>query len=211
MVNKNPAPDIADKLATVVKSLHHHWRLYIAEGTILMVLGVAAMVIPFFATLAIESFLGWLFFIGGISGLVMTVVGRHAPGFWWSLFSAAVAIAVGTLLLGWQVRGVLSLTFILAAFLAIDGVLTILFALDHRRQLSQRWGWLLVNGVLDLGLAGFIVWALPNSAMWVLGIIVGIDMWFGGFSLIAMALAARSGNVTEGTVWAEPRPIKTFS
>jgi uncharacterized membrane protein HdeD (DUF308 family) len=57
--------------------------------------------------------------------------------------------------------------------------------------MSAQWGWLVVNGVVDLVLAGLIVWALPGSAVWALGLIVGIDLLFGGWSLIAMALSAR--------------------
>ncbi|MDE2185003.1 MAG: DUF308 domain-containing protein, partial [Alphaproteobacteria bacterium] len=112
-------------------------------------------------------------------------------GFWWSLFSALVAIAAGAALVGWPGGGVISLTFVLTAFLIADGILTMLFAVEHRRGLSQRWGFLFLNGVLDLVLAGLIIWALPGSAIWALGLIVGIDLIFGGWSLVAMAMAVR--------------------
>jgi len=67
----------------------------------------------------------------------------------------------------------------------------IMYGFDHRRQLSQRWGWLVVNGVLDLLLAAIIFVALPGSAVWALGLLIGIDMLFGGSSLIAVAIKAR--------------------
>ncbi len=172
-------------------ALHDHWRLFLTEGIILLLLGVAAVVVPVIASLAVAVFLGWLFLLGGTVGLVATFVGRHAPGFWWSLISALVALATGFLLIGWPVSGAMSLTLVLTAFLVIDGVLMILFAIDHRRAMSQGWVGLLVNGVLDLILAALIVWALPGSAVWALGLIVGIDLIFGGSSLIGMALAAR--------------------
>ena len=73
----------------------------------------------------------------------------------------------------------------------LDGILTIALALSHRRELSGRWEWMLVNGVVDLFLAGVIIAGLPGSAVWVLGLIVGIDLLFGGISLVGMALDAR--------------------
>jgi uncharacterized membrane protein HdeD (DUF308 family) len=116
---------------------------------------------------------------------------RHAPGFGWALLSSIVTIVAGLLLVGWPFVGVVSLTLVLGAFLATDGIITILFAVEHRRQLSQRWGSLVANGVLDLVLAGVIAWLLPYAALWMFGVFAGIDFIFGGVSFIAMALAAR--------------------
>jgi len=181
--------NIADNI--VRKALHAHWKVFLVEGLILLVLGSAAIIVPPVASIAVSILLGWVFLLGGAVGLAASIAGRAAPGFWWSLISAALAIAAGIILIGWPVNGALSLTFVLTAFLIADGIFTILFALEHRRQLSQRWGWLMANGVIDLLLAGLIIWMLPGAALWVLGLIVGIDLIFGGWSLIAMALAAR--------------------
>lgn len=172
-------------------ALHDHWRTFLIEGIVLIILGSAAILAPVVASITVAIVLGWIFLIGGVVGLIATVAGRGAPGFWWALISAIVSIAAGVSLIGWPVVGTFSITFVLMAYLVADGILTIMFALDHRRELSQRWIWLLVNGVLDLVLAAIIFLALPASAVWALGLIVGIDLVFGGFSLVAMATAAR--------------------
>jgi uncharacterized membrane protein HdeD (DUF308 family) len=192
MTNVNLLPNSTGKLSRFSKALHDHWRLFVVEGLVMIVLGAAAIIVPSLASLAISVFLGWLFLIGGCVSLIATILGRHAPGFWWSLLSAIVTIGVGSVLIGWPMGGIITLTLVLTVFLVVEGVLTIAFAIDHRRQLSQRWGWMLVNGLLDLGLAGIIIVALPASAAWVLGIIVGIDMIFGGLTLIGMARAVRT-------------------
>jgi uncharacterized membrane protein HdeD (DUF308 family) len=88
-------------------------------------------------------------------------------------------------------RGVLSLTLVLIAFFVIEGIASIMFALDHKRELSGRWGWMLASGIIDLILATIILTGLPGSAAWALGLLVGINMVFGGSALIAMALYAR--------------------
>jgi len=87
--------------------------------------------------------------------------------------------------------GAVSLTVVLAAYLVAEGIASMLFAYEHRRQLPARWGWLFFNGIIDLFLAGIIIWLLPFAAVWGLGIIIGIDFIFGGASLIGMAFAAR--------------------
>lgn len=167
-------------------------RIFLIEGIVLFVLGLAAILLPQFASLAITVVLGWLFLIGGIIGLWTTIMMRGMPGYWWSLASGIVTVLAGLLLIGWPISGVLSLTYILTAFLIADGVLTILFGIEHRRQMSQRWGWFVVNGVIDLVLAAIIIAGLPGSAAWMIGLIIGIDLLFGGISLISFALAARS-------------------
>ena len=117
----------------------------------------------------------------------------HAPGFWWSLVSAAVTIIAGLVLIGWPIAGAISLTIVLAAYLVAEGIASMMFAYEHRTAMPGRWGWLLVNGLIDIVLAGIIVWILPAGALWALGLFIGIDFAFGGISLIAMALEARQG------------------
>jgi len=184
-----------DRLQHIVApSLRKHWVLFLVEGLVLLVLGAAAIIIPPLATLAVELLLGWLFLISGIFGLVTTFWMRRSPGFWWSLLSAVLAIAVGVVLIGWPARGAVSLTLVVIVFFLIEGVASIMFALEHKRALSGRWAWMLVSGIVDLFLAGMILVGLPGTAAWAIGLLVGINMVFGGTSLIAMALHARTGD-----------------
>src|SRR5665213_2703697 len=184
-------PDIEGIQRAVATALHEHWKLYLAEGILLMVLGFIAIVIPPLATLAVTILLGWVFLISGLVGLATSFWMRSAPGFIWSLVSAALGIMVGVLLLVQPVQGALSLTLVLIAFFIIEGVASIMFALDHKRELSGRWGWMLVSGIIDLFLGAMILAGLPSTAAWALGLLVGINMVFGGAALSAMALHAR--------------------
>jgi uncharacterized membrane protein HdeD (DUF308 family) len=180
----------------LAQSIREHWVLFLIEGIVLVVLGVLAIIIPPIATIAVTIFLGWLFLISGIVGLVTTFWARHAPGFWWSLLSAVVAIAAGVVLLGWPVPGAVSLTLLLIIFFIIEGVLSIMYALEHKKELSGRWGWMLISGIIDLILAAIIWGGLPGTAAWALGLLVGINMLFGGSAMIAMALHARHADPT---------------
>jgi uncharacterized membrane protein HdeD (DUF308 family) len=186
---------IPDLGAALAKSLHDHWRLLLIEGIILVVLGFAAIAVPFVAGLTATIYLGWIFVIGGVAGLVATFRARQAPGFGWALLSAVLALVAGGLLLWNPVQGLVTLTYVLIAFFIIDGIAMIFFAIAHRRELSHRWQWLMVNGFIDLLLAAFILTGLPGAFAWALGLLLGIDLVFGGTALVAMASAARKATL----------------
>jgi uncharacterized membrane protein HdeD (DUF308 family) len=178
--------------ATVTNSLSGHWRLFLAEGIVLFILGLLAIIVPPIATIAVEVLIGWLLLVSGIVGLIATLRMSSAPGRGWSLASAVLGIVAGIVLLAWPLSGAVSLTLILTVFLTLEGVVSILYALEHKRELSGRWGLMLFSGVVDLLLAGMIFAGLPGTAAWAIGLLVGINLVFGGSALIAMALHARN-------------------
>jgi uncharacterized membrane protein HdeD (DUF308 family) len=178
--------------AVVANAVQKHSTAFIVEGIILVILGMLAILVPLFATITVTIILGWIFLASGIMGLITTFRGRQAPGFWWSLVSALIAIAVGLILLAEPITGAVSLTWVLIVFFVVEGVATIMYALEHRRELSGRWEWMLVSGIIDLVLAGIIFAGLPGAAAWALGLLVGVNMVFGGVALVAIALHARS-------------------
>jgi uncharacterized membrane protein HdeD (DUF308 family) len=180
---------LQSEMSAAVKA---HWKAFLFEGILLAVLGIAAMIVPPLASLAITIFLGWMFLISGIGGLFVTWWARNMPGFWWSLISAALAVLAGGILLARPVQGVLTLTIVVGAYFLAEGVASIMYALEHRKELSGRWSWLVVAGLMDIVIALFIFAGLPGSAEWALGLLVGINMLFGGATLIGMALAARN-------------------
>ena len=151
------------------------------------------MIVPPLASLAVTIFVGWMFLISGIGGLLLTLWARGVPGFLWSLLSAVLAIAAGLILLVKPAQGVLTLTFVIGAYFVAEGVATIMYALEHRRELSERWLWLMIAGIFDILISFMIISGLPGSADWAIGLLVGINLVFGGASMIGMALAARQG------------------
>jgi len=183
---------LEDVQTAVAASLHLHWRAFLIEGIVLVLLGIFAVVVPAVATIAVEVFVGWVLLLSGVVGLISTFRMRSAPGFGWSLLSAVIAVAAGVILLAWPLSGVLSLTLILTAFLTLEGVASIMISLTHRHGFSARWALLLVSGLVDLILAAMIFLGLPGTAAWAIGLLVGINLVFGGSTLISMALQARS-------------------
>ena len=183
--------DIASLQSKMSAAVREHWKAFLIEGILLVVLGLAAMIVPPLASLAVTIVLGWMFLISGVAGLVLTFWARQMPGFWWSLISAALAVSAGIILLARPMQGILTLTIVVGAYFLAEGVATIMYALEHRRELSERWSWLLVAGLMDILIAFLIISGLPGSAEWAIGLLVGINLVLGGASLIGMALAAR--------------------
>jgi uncharacterized membrane protein HdeD (DUF308 family) len=185
--------DLTKLQSAMSAAVREHWKAFLFEGILLVILGLAAIILPPLAGLAVTIFLGWMFLVSGIAGLAATFWARGMPGFWWSLISAALAVLAGLVLLARPMQGVLTLTIVVGAYFLAEGVATIMYALEHRRELSERWTWMLFAGLLDILIAAMIIAGLPGSAEWAIGLLVGINLLFGGASLIGMALAARKG------------------
>jgi uncharacterized membrane protein HdeD (DUF308 family) len=183
--------DVRDSGYQIGGAVRRHWVLFLVEGIVLAILGTLALLAPVIASVAATVLFGWLLLLSGIVGLVTTFRARHAPGFWWSLLSALLGIVAGVVLLGWPLLGTLSLTAVLIAFLFGEGIISIMYALEHRNALSGRWGWMLASGMVDIGLGVLLFIGLPGTALWALGLLLGINLIFGGWALIFMALHAR--------------------
>lgn len=168
-----------------------HWKAFLIEGIVLVVLGLIAIIVPPVASIAVTVMLGWMFLISGIAALAMTLWARQMPGFVWSLISAVLGIAAGIILLTRPAEGTLTLTVVVGIYFLAEGVATIMYALQHRKELSDRWSWMAFSGLMDILIAFFIISGLPGSAGWAIGLLVGINLVIGGSSLIGMALAAR--------------------
>ncbi len=168
-----PSQDIERLQSKMSAAVREHWKAFLFEGILLAILGLAAMILPPLASLAVTIFLGWMFLVSGVAGLIFTFWARQMPGFWWSLLSAALALLAGIVLLARPVQGTLTLTIVVGAYFLAEGVVTIMYALEHRRELSQRWGWMLTAGLMDIIIAGVIIAGLPGSAVWAIGLLVG--------------------------------------
>jgi uncharacterized membrane protein HdeD (DUF308 family) len=170
--------------------VHDHWVLFLIQGIILAALGLLAIGAPFLATVVVVKLAGWLFLIGGIVALASLFTGRRVPGSFWSFLSAIVSILAGIYILYRPLAGMLSLTLVLAAFFFAQGLTQIFASLSHKRVL-RSWGWVLLSGIVDLILAGIIMSGWPETSAWVLGILVGVNLFMFGIALIMTAFASR--------------------
>ena len=181
-----------DTERVITETIRTYWGLFLAQGIIMMVLGAVAIVWPQVSTLAVDLYAGWMFLISGIFGLATMFLAPNAAAFFWSLLTAALSLFVGVLLLWHPVEGVVSLTLVLIAFFIVEGVFQIAAAIRDRQALPDSWGWLLMSGIADLVLAAIMISGWPLTAIWALGLIVGINLLTSGLAIVMVAVGGRS-------------------
>lgn len=167
-------------------------NIVLIEGILFIILGLLAIIAPIASTLATVLFLGWLLVIAGCIQAYRTFKGKEAAGtgtgtgFYWSLLSAILNIGLGLIFIFAPGIGVMTLTMLLIVFFLLQGFFKIALALEARH--SPNWIWLLVSGFLSVFLAGIIFSGWPGTATWVIGLLVGINMFFFGAALVALSM-----------------------
>ena len=184
-------PTLVEMQRAIGDTLRAHWRLYVLQGVLMIVLGVLAVAAPAFATLTVDIYVGWLFLISGVLGLIAMFSARNVPGFLWTLVTALLSIIVGGVLLWKPAEGAVSLTIVLTAFFIVEGIFQAVAAFTYRDAMPSSWGWLLASGLADFALAAIIIAGWPGTAAWVLGLLVGVNLLTTGWAVVMVALGAR--------------------
>ena len=184
-------PTLTDMQRAVRDTVRLYWRLFLAQGVIMLILGVLAIVWPQISTIAVDIYVGWLFLLSGIFGILMMFLARDVQAFLWMLLTAALSLFVGVMLVLHPAEGAVSLTMVLTAFFIAEGVVQIVASLSYRDVFPNQWGWMLASGIADLILAGIIIAGWPGTATWALGLIVGVNLITSGAAITAVALAGR--------------------
>ena len=170
------------------EELKRGWGWFLALGIVLVILGVVALSWAVLTTLVSAVLFGWLLLVGGVLSVVHAFLRRRWGCFFLELFAGILYAVVGLMIVGNPAEGALALTLVIAVFLMLGGLFRILTAVTAR---FHHWVWVLLNGVISL-LLGLMIWRQwPVSGLWVLGLFIGIDMIFYGWSLIMLALAVR--------------------
>ncbi len=179
-------------LADLQKREEKMWPGLLMTGMFTIVLGLAAVVLPFIAALTIQAILAAVLILTGIAHIIHAFQHRRDKGLLWRLLTGGLYTLIGILLVSFPLQGVLTLTLLLAALFMFSGAFKIALAV-HLKP-ARSWGWLLFNGILSL-LLGFIIWiGLPGTARWAIGLIVGIELVFTGWAMVMFSLSIRRPN-----------------
>lgn len=180
---------LADQLRHDLTALRGNWFWFVLLGFALVVMGSIALSAVGIASLATAAALGALLLVSGLFEVVGAFWSRRWSGFFLHLLSGVLSVVVGMLFLRAPVDAMLVLTLLVACLLMVSGIFKIVAALSHRFAL---WGWTLVSGILDL-ILGILIWMeWPESALWVLGLFLGITLIFRGVNWIALGFGLRS-------------------
>ena len=171
-----------------LERLHRNWGWVVAFGAVLLALGIIACGAAGFATLASVIFVGWLLAIAGAVQIFHAFSFRIGHGLVLNLLGGILYAVVGVLMLARPAAGAVSLTLLLSAFFLVSGIFRSVLSVAAR---YPSWGWGLFSGVLTTILGVMIGASWPSSAFWVIGMFVGIEMIFSGWSGVMLGFAAR--------------------
>ena len=171
-----------------LKDIRRDWWWFLALGILLFIGGVAALSCPFFSSVILVMVLGVVLIVSGIA----TIVGAFWAGKW-SAFFLQLLVGILYVMAGLAIRdtpmeSTALLTLFIAAFFIVVGAFRIVVALVER---FPQWGWVLFNGVVTLTVGIIIYDTFPASALWLIGLLVGIELLFNGLSWIMLSLAMR--------------------
>jgi uncharacterized membrane protein HdeD (DUF308 family) len=161
----------------------------IALGVLLIILGLFALMAPLIAGVAVTVMFGWLLILGGIAHLVVSWHLRHAGGFIWELLIGLAYIVLGIFLLAHPLAGLVALTAFIGSYLLIKGIFELIMWFRLRRV--RGGGWVLFDAIVSLLLAVLIWMHIPNSAVWVVGTLVGFGILFSGISRLVLGIHAK--------------------
>ncbi|MBU1157233.1 MAG: HdeD family acid-resistance protein [Proteobacteria bacterium] len=170
--------------------LQKHRGSLLAAGIISLILGTIAILAPLAATVAVVWVIGAVILVQGIIQLVHCFKTAQWSAFAWNLLWAVVYVIAGGLILARPLLGAITLTLLLAAFFIVEGVVKL--GLAMKLKPAPRWGWVLFSGIMGvvLGLIIFAGW--PGDSLAIMGLLLGIDLIFGGWSMIMLASAGKS-------------------
>ena len=174
--------------AKFVAAVRDNRGWFIAIGVILILVGTAAVLFPQITTIAAERLIGWVFVFAGFSQIVHAFWVKDWGAFIWEFLVGVIQAIAGILLLAYPIAGVVTLTLLLAAILVVEGVLRVIASVQIRPD--PGWGWMLTGGILSVVL-GILLWmSFPSSAVWAVGLLVGLNIIMSGWTLLMIAFAA---------------------
>ena len=176
---------------SIRETVRFHSGLFIAQGVIMTLLGIAALVWPQISSVAVELYIGWVFLLSGAMGLGLMVFAPTAGSFVWALLTSALTLFAGVILIWHPIAGTVSLTLVLTAFFFAEGLFQVVGSIAHRHDFPDSWGWMCLSGVADLVLVALIVAGWPASAGWMLGVFAGVNLITSGVALIMVASGVR--------------------
>lgn len=162
---------------------------YLVQGALLVIGGILAIVYPLISAVAIIVLMGWLLILSGIIQGFSLIGARHVPHFWLQLISAILGVLIGFLFLRDPAQGLVTVTLLLIIFFMIEGISKIVFALTIRP--FPHWGWVLASGIVGVLLSIFLLAYVQLAALWLVGLLLGIQLISIGMAVFAMAWQAR--------------------
>ena len=177
-------------------TLTHRWGWLLVLGIVQIIAGSVAIAIPVVASFAAVAIFGAVLIVTAVFQLIHAFkIGAWPRSAWYGLGGVLYAIA-GLLVLAFPIGGALTLAVLIAILFIVDGVLRILFAMTVTAAPGR--GWLIAAGCCGIVVGIFLLIGWPYTAVWVTGLLLGINLLFVGAMNIAIASSSRSFSFRTG-------------
>ncbi len=173
----------------VREGLARSWKALMTVGIIAIVIGCIAILVPAVASVGTAIFIGWILLIAGGFLIAAAFSARSAGGVVWRLLWAVLTVFVGVWLIVEPHHGTLTLTLVLGIYFLFMGITRITVAFLGRGQPNA--GLVGLSGVCGLLIGILVLVKFPSSADWAIGLLVGIDLIFAGWTLTSLAMAGK--------------------
>jgi len=155
----------------------------VAWGILLIISGFLAMLMPGVAALTTALLFAWLLIIGGGCELAYAIQTRGQKGFGWKLASGILTLVLGIAIIVLPLAGVASLALLVGGFLFAGGIARTLLAVQLKP--SRGWGWVLIDGLLSIVIAGLIAIGWPENSIAFIGLLTGLWLvWAGAWRIM---------------------------
>jgi uncharacterized membrane protein HdeD (DUF308 family) len=183
-------------MAQELQTLRDHWVWFLVLGIAMAVIGTFAITWACVTTVTVAAtwLFGFLLIAGGIAEIVNSFYAGRWSGTLLHLLIGVLYAVVGLMIVDQPEGSAIKLTLIIAIFLIVSGLFRIVFAISER---FTGWGWVLLNGAVTLFLGMLIYKEWPSSGLWVIGLFVGIDLIFNGWSWIILSLGLRQARASD--------------
>jgi uncharacterized membrane protein HdeD (DUF308 family) len=154
-----------------------------------IVVGCIAIIIPAAFSVGTAIFIGWILIIVGAFMIMAAFSTTSVGSVIWRLLWACLTVIVGFWLVIEPHNGTLTLTVVLGVYFLVMGVTRIMVAFAARGE--QGAGLVGLSGIAGLLIGILVLVKLPSSADWAIGLLVGIDLIFAGWTLVSIALVGK--------------------
>jgi uncharacterized membrane protein HdeD (DUF308 family) len=175
-------------LCAEFKHLKSNWWCLLLLGVFLVVGGTVAVLFPILTNVAAMIVLGVVLTVSGIATIVTAFWVGKWSGLLLQLLVGILYVVVGMQIADAPLKAGLVMAVFIAGFFIVAGAFRTVAALVIR---FPHWGWAMLNGIVTF-LCGVVIYRhFPQCALWVVGLLVGLEMLFNGWTWIMLALAVR--------------------
>ncbi len=174
------------------RSLERSWHVVFWRGAIAMAFGLAAFAWPILTLAGLVALIGTFVVLDGALAFVVAMRDVRRTGWWSALLAEGVlGVVAGLVVVAWPRTGVLALTWLIAAWAIVTGVLEIVAGFALRRVIRDEWA-LVLGGAFSV-LAGVVLAARPAAGAVALAWLVGVYAFVFGALLVGLSLRLRRG------------------